>query len=466
MNQTVHPVDQRLPAGQTWTLGFQHVLVMYAGAIAVPLIIAQALNLSPQDTAFLISADLFCCGVVTILQSLGIGAHIGIRMPVIMAVTFAAVSPMIAIGTDASLGDLSANNNLGLQNIFGATIAAGVISLFLVPIIGKIKRFFPHVVTGVVITSIGISIMGVGINWAAGGIGHPNYGDPRYLATAWAVLVFILLITRFTKGFVSNISVLLGIIFGFFIAWQIGEVNFSKVTEANWFGVIYPFAFGLPKFSFWPIVTMTIVCLIVFIESLGMFMALGEMVERPVDENALKSGLRVDALGSIIGGIFNSFPHTSFSQNMGLVGITGVRSRYVCVASGVILIIFSLTPKMGAFIASIPAFVLGGAGIVMFGMVLATGIKILASVDYTNNRYNIYIVAISLGMGMIPVVAKDFFSKMPDALAPLLHSGILIATLWAIGLNIYFNHFDEIKDKLLKSIGKNKAEILTTDNES
>ncbi|PJG59181.1 nucleobase:cation symporter-2 family protein [Aeromonas cavernicola] len=442
MSKSVNSVDQRLPANKLWTLGIQHVLVMYAGAIAVPLIIAKNLGLSEQETAMLISADLFCCGVATILQSLGVGKYIGIRMPVIMAVTFAAVPPMMAIGN---------NSELGIQGIFGATIAAGIISFFFVPLIGKLKGLFPHVVTGVVITSIGISIMGVGINWAAGGseaIAKGTYGDLRYIGTAWAVLVFILLITRFAKGFISNISVLLGIIFGFIVAWQMGEISFAKVADASWFGIVTPFAFGMPKFEFWSILTMTIVCLIVFIESLGMFMALGDIVEQPVDEKALNRGLRVDAIGTVIGGVFNSFPHTSFSQNIGLVSLTGIRSRYVCVASGVILIMFSLMPKMSAFISSIPLFVLGGAGIVMFGMVLATGIKILSLVDYQNNRYNLYIVAISLGMGMIPIVAKDFFKYMPEYLSPLLHSGILIATLWAVGLNIYLNHFDTILEKL------------------
>ncbi|WP_255522948.1 nucleobase:cation symporter-2 family protein [Aquitalea sp. ASV11] len=424
----IHPVDEKLPFLQLFTLGLQHVLVMYAGAVAVPLIVGGAVGLPKEQVAFLVSADLFCCGLVTLLQCLGIKGF-GIRMPVIMAVTFATVGPMIAIGQ---------NPELGLPGIFGATMAAGLISLLLVPLIGRLIRFFPPLVTGVVITSIGLSIIGVGINWSAGGLGSPDYGSPLYLGISLTVLVFILLIIRFASGFLANISILLGLVLGFVIALLLGKVDFNGLQDANWFAMILPFKFGAPRFELWSIVTLTVVMLIVFIESMGMFLALGEIVNRPVKRQDLVRGLRVDAVGTLFGGMFNTFPHTSFSQNIGLVSITGVSSRWVCVMSGFILIAFGLVPKMSIVVASIPPFVLGGAGIVMFGMVLATGIKVLSRVDF-QNRYNLYIVAISLGMGMIPTVAKDFFGQMPAGMAPLLHSGILLASLTAVILNAFFN---------------------------
>jgi xanthine permease len=402
---------------------------MYAGAVAVPLIIGGALQLDKATIAFLISADLFCCGVVTLIQCIGFG-RFGIRLPVIMAVTFAAVGPMVSIGL---------NPDMGLQGIFGATIAAGAISLLFVPLIGKVMRFFPPLVTGIVITSIGLSIIGVGINWAAGGVGSPDYGAPRYLLTSLAVLVFILLITRYIRGFIANIAVLLGMAFGFIIAMFMGEVSLQGIDDMAWFALILPFHFGPPKFELWSIVTLTVVMLITFIESMGMFLALGEIVERPVDRKALEKGLNVDALGTVIGGFFNTFPHTSFSQNVGLVGITGVRSRWVGVMAGIILVVLGLVPKISLLVASIPTFVLGGAGIVMFGMVLATGIRILSQVDYTHQRHNTFIVAISLGMALIPTVAPKFFSQLPDSLEPILHSGILLASFSAVLLNLYFN---------------------------
>ncbi|MCI3208239.1 purine permease [Pandoraea capi] len=427
----VDPVDERLPIGKLFMLGLQHVLVMYAGAVAVPLIIGGALGLPKDQIAFLISADLMCCGIATLIQSVGVG-RFGIRMPVIMAVTFAAVGPMLAIGT---------NPSLGLPGIFGATIASGIIGTLIAPLVGKLLRFFPPIVTGIVITSIGLTIIGVGINWAAGGVGNPDYGDPVYLGVSFAVLIFILLVTRFVKGFFSNIAVLLGILFGFVIALMLHKVSFDGLDQVKWFDIVLPFHFGMPVFDPWAIVTLTIVILITFIESTGMFLALGEIVGKPVDEKALVAGLRVDGVATVIGGLFNTFPHTSFSQNIGLVGVTGVKSRWVCAAAGVILLVFGLIPKMSVVVASIPQFVLGGAGVVMFGMVLATGIKILSKVDYSHNRYNLYIVAISIGMAMIPVASNKFFAKMPEQLAPLLHSGILLATLSAVILNAYFNGF-------------------------
>lgn len=430
--KSIDKVEEILPIAHLFTLGLQHVLVMYAGAVAVPLMIGGSLGLDKLQIAYLISSDLFCCGVVTLLQCIGIGRFAGIRLPVIMSVTFAAVTPMLAIG---------ANPEIGLTGIFGATIAAGIITTLLVPLVGRLMPLFPTLVTGIVITSIGLSIVRVGIDWAAGGRGNANYGNPAYIGVSLLVLIFILLITRFSKGFISNISVLLGIGFGFVVALLMGEVSFSGLDDAAWFAIVRPFAFGWPTFDLASIITLTIVMLIVFIESMGMFMALGEIVGRPTTKQDVVRGLRVDGLGTIIGGIFNTFPHTSFSQNIGLVSVTQVSSRWVCVMAGLILVLFGLIPKMSILVASIPQFVLGGAGIVMFGMVLSTGIKILTRVNFNTNRYNAYIVAISLGLGMIPIVAADFFNQMPASLQPLLHSGILLSSVAAVLLNLYFNGY-------------------------
>ena len=426
---TVHPCDERLPAGQLLTLGIQHVLVMYAGAVAVPLIVGAALKLPKDQIAFLISADLFSCGIATLIQTLGLWIF-GIRLPVIMGCTFAAVGPMVAIGT---------NPSLGILDIFGSTIAAGVIGILLAPAVGKLLRFFPPVVIGVVISVIGLSLMGVGINWAAGGVGNPDYGNPVYLGLSLIVLMLILLINKFAKGFVANISVLLGIVAGFAIALALGRVDMDGVTHAPWVGFVMPFHIGLPHFDPLSIATMVTVMFVTYIESTGMFLAVGDMVDRPVDQKTLVRGLRVDGLGTLIGGIFNSFPHTSFSQNVGLIGVTGVKSRFVCAMGGVILVLLGLFPKMAQVVASVPAFVLGGAGIVMFGMVAATGIKILAKVDFGANRNNLFIVAIAVGAGMIPLVAPTFFGQMPKVLSPILYSGILLASIVAVALNAWLN---------------------------
>jgi NCS2 family nucleobase:cation symporter-2 len=476
MRSSTHPVDEQLPAGKLAALGLQHVLVMYAGAIAVPLIVGRALKLSPQEVAYLISADLFCCGLVTLIQSLGATQWFGIRLPVMMGVTFASVAPMVAM----------ANNNPsagGAQLIFGAIIGAGAISILIAPLVSRMLRFFPPVVTGTIIAVIGISLMRIGINWifgnpvgptapsivapehkqwldaataAAGTPGsvlplppkdlalmpkmpNPQYADLSGIGIAAVVLVSILLIARYAKGFVANISVLLGIVIGGAVASAMGLMTFDKVGKADWFGLIMPFHFGVPVFDPVLILTMTLVMIVVMIESTGMFLALGEMTDRHVDQAALTRGLRTDGLGTLIGGIFNTFPYTSFSQNVGLVAVTGVKSRFVCVAGGVILIALGLLPKMAALVESLPTVVLGGAGLVMFGMVAATGIRILGGVDFKNNRFNGIVVAISIGIGMIPLIAPNFKQWMPHNLHPLIESGILLSSISAVILNLFFN---------------------------
>ena len=466
---------------------------MYAGAVAVPLIVGRALKLSPEQVAMLISADLFCCGLVTLIQSLGATQWFGIKLPVMMGVTFASVAPMVAM----------ANSNPGVAGaglIFGSIIGAGVISILIAPIVSRMLRYFPPVVTGTIIAVIGISLMRIGINWIFGnpfgptapsvvnpehakwladvgslanasvtpaapvqprpgsGLGcvltrpgnpkglalvgtvpNPKYAQLSHIGIAALVLVSILLIAKYAKGFVANISVLLGIIVGAVVATAAGLMTFEKVAKAGWFDLVLPFEIAAPVFDPILILTMTLVMIVVMIESTGMFLALGEMTGKKVDQKMLTRGLRTDGLGTLIGGIFNTFPYTSFSQNVGLVGVTGVKSRFVCVAGGLILIVLGLLPKMAALVESLPTFVLGGAGLVMFGMVAATGIRILSNVDYKTNRNNLFIVAISIGIGMIPLIAPNFKQWMPHSIHPLIESGILLSSICAVALNLYFN---------------------------
>ena len=393
----VHPVDEVLPAGKLTLLGIQHVLVMYAGAVAVPLIVGGALKLPKDQMAMLINADLFACGIATLVQSIGVW-RFGIRLPVMMGVTFAAVSPMVVMAT---------NPEIGLLGIYGAVIVAGLFGILVAPLISRMLPLFPPVVTGSIITIIGISLMRVGVNWAAGGnpmirdlatgkmVDNPAYGAPLHLAVAGIVLLFILLITKFVKGFFANIAVLLGLVLGMIIAIFLGKVSFAGLSESGWFAVVYPFQFGMPRFDLVACLTMCMVMIVVMIESLGMFLAVGNIVGKEVSQEDLSDGLRVDGLGTLIGGIFNTFPYTSFSQNVGLVGVTGVRSRWVTAVGGV---------------------------------------------DFAKNRLNLYIVALSVGFGMIPLVADKFFSQMPKSLSPLLHSGILLCSIVAVLLNAFFNH--------------------------
>jgi len=468
----VHPVDEKLPGGRLAALGMQHVLVMYAGAVAVPLIVGRALGFGPEQVALLISADLFCCGLVTLIQSLGFGKYFGIKLPVMMGVTFAAVGPMVAMANVQGGPE-------GARAIFGAIIGAGILSIFIAPFMSRLLRFFPPVVTGTIIAIIGISLMRVGVGWAMGGPAHlaqsvdvprlvqmvdgarekaaaagteltrlpgaipmvdnPSYGALDTMAVAAFVLVVILLLVRYGRGFVANIAVLLGIVVGCVVAVVMGKMHFDKVAKAEWFDLVTPFAFGMPTFDPVMVLTMTLVMVVVMIESVGMFLALGEITDKRISRTELAAGLRTDGLGTLIGGIFNTFPYTSFSQNVGLVGVTGVKSRWVCVAAGVIMIVLGMLPKMAALVESVPTFVLGGAGLVMFGMVAATGIRILANVDFRANRNNLYIVALSIGFGLVPLVAPRWMQHMAHSLHPLLESGILLTAISAVVLNLYFN---------------------------
>ena len=469
----INPVDEKLPVGRLATLGIQHVLVMYGGAVAVPLIVGRALQLSPQDVAFLISADLFVCGLVTIIQSLGITRHIGIRMPVMMGVTFASVGPMVSMATLSPGPD-------GARMIFGAIIGAGFVSLLLAPVMGRLLRFFPPVVTGTIILIIGVSLMRVGINWTFGNpfgptapklidpthiewlnqikklaesggpavpdgfaiaptLSNPIYAEPSHIALSALVLISILLIARFGRGLIGNIAVLSGVIIGCVVAAALGMMHFDRVGEAGWFAVVTPLRFGMPIFNPVLIATMTLVMIVVMIESTGMFLALGEITGKKIEQQHLTAGLRVDGIGTMIGGLFNTFPYTSFSQNVGLVGVTGVKSRYVCVAAGVIMIVLGLIPKMGALVEAVPTFVLGGAGLVMFGMVAATGVRILATVDFKTSRNNLFVVAVSVGFGLIPLLAPNYLMWMPHAIHPVIESGIVLTSIAAIILNAFFN---------------------------
>jgi len=482
----VHPVDEILPTGKLATLGMQHVLVMYAGAVAVPLIIGRALKLSPQEVSMLISADLFCCGLVTLIQAWGATQWFGIRLPVMMGVTFAAVAPMVAMASSTPGAE-------GARLIFGSIIGAGLVATLIAPLISRMLRFFPPVVTGTIITIIGISLMRVGINWIFGNpfgptapkivspehatwladvasmanaavtpaagttplatvvpavpkglslvgtVDNPKYATLLGIGVSSLVLISILMISKFGKGFVKNISVLLGIVIGAVVAVALGMMNFDNVAKAAWFDLVLPFQFGVPIFDPMLILTMTLVMLVVMIESTGMFLALSDMTGKEVGQVDLARGLRTDGLGTMLGGIFNTFPYTSFSQNVGLVGITGIKSRFVCVAAGLIMLVLGLLPKLAALVEALPTVVLGGAGLVMFGMVTATGIRILSSVDFKTNRDNSFVVAVSIGIGMIPLIAPNFKQWMPHGMHPLIESGILLTSMSALLLNLFFN---------------------------
>lgn len=428
-------VDALLPVRRLVPLALQHVLVMYAGAVAVPLVVGRALDLNAAQLGLLISADLVACGVATLIQTLGL-PMIGIRLPIVMGVTFASISPMLAmIATGHAEGTAPGTV---LRGIYGAVIVAGLFGFLVAPFVGRLARLFPPAVTGTVILSIELSLMRVGIDWTAGGQPtDPGYGAPSHLLLALLTLAIVLCLMRLGHGLVRSGAVLVGTVAGSIVAGALGHVDLAPVRAAPWFALVRPFQFGMPTVDLPAAIAMCLVMMTVMIESFGMFMAAGQMVGRPVDRGQMVRGLRGDAAGTLLGGVFNTFPYTSFAQNIGLLSITGVRSRFVCAGAGVILLLLGLCPKLAALVAAVPLPVLGAAALVMFGMIAATGIRILGSVELTFER--LVTVAVSTAVGLIPVLSDRFFQAMPGALAPLLHSGIVLASISAVGLNAFFS---------------------------
>lgn len=436
MNTATHPVDRILPKRQMITLGLQHMLVAYIGAIAVPLIVASALKMSSADTTVLISTALFCSGISTILQTVG-AWKFGVRLPILQGVAFSSVGPVIAIGTSPSVG---------FAGVCGAVIGAGLFTMVAAPLVGRLRRFFPPVVTGCIVTVIGLQLFPVAYQWTGGGsAAQEGFGALPYLCVTLFVALVILAINRFANAFVRNLSVLIGLIAGGVLACALGMGNFHSVADAPWFTVPYPFHFGTPVFSLVPVLTMIVVMVVQMVESMGLFVAIGGIVDKDVTEEDVIRGLRANGLASAIAGMFAAFPFIAFMENVGLVILTGVRSRWVVATSGVLMCAVALVPKIGAVVASTPAAALGGAGIAMFGVVVAAGVQTLAKVDFEKNRYNVLIVGFTMATALIPVMAPEVFKRMPDWTQPFLHSGVVLACLVSVLLNAALNGAPEVE---------------------
>ncbi|MDN5858293.1 MAG: 2-oxo-4-hydroxy-4-carboxy-5-ureidoimidazoline decarboxylase [Pseudonocardia sp.] len=435
-NAGKHPVDQIPPAPQLAVYGFQHVLAFYAGAVIVPILLANAIDLSPEQLAYLINADLFTCGIASIIQTIGFW-KIGVRLPLLQGVTFAAVSPMISIGL-AEGGGVP-----GLRAIFGAVIVAGVFAFLIAPFFANLIRLFPPVVTGTVILVIGVVLLSVAALDAGGGGASrfsepPTYGALPNLALAGFTLLVILLLYRFFRGFVATIAVLIGLVVGTAVGALFGFADFSRVGEAALLGVTTPFYFGPPTFNLAACIALIIVMLITMVETTGDVFACGEIVEKPVDKTDVARALRADGLATTIGGLLNSFPYTCFAENVGLVRLTRVKSRYVVATAGLFMILIGLVPKVGAVVAAIPLPVLGGAAFALFGTVAVVGIQILRRVDFHDER-NVIIVAVSLGLAIAPTVYPDIVANFPAAVQTIISSGITMGSITAILLNLLFN---------------------------
>ncbi|WP_214850961.1 nucleobase:cation symporter-2 family protein [Exiguobacterium sp. s193] len=406
-------------------LGLQHVLAMYTGAAIVPLIVGSAIGLSGEGLAYLVAIDLFMCGIATLLQVF-VTKYTGVGLPVVLGCTFTAVGPMIAIGSLQ-----------GITAIYGALIASGIIILLISGLFSRIAILFPPVVLGSVVTIIGISLIPAAINDIGGGQGVKDFGDFRYLGLAGLTIALILVLNRYGTVFSKAAAVLIAVLVGTLVAFGMGMIDFSPVADASWFQMVTPFYFGAPTFNITAILTMTLVGLVSMVESTGVFLTLGEITDKKLTKDDLARGYRAEGVATMIGGMFNSFPYTTYSQNVGLVQLTGVKTRKVIIFAGLFLVILGFLPKVATFTTLIPKPVLGGAMLIMFGTVAASGIRILSRVDFAKNDH-VLTVALSLGVGLGISMNPAIVSGLPEQIRVLTDSPIVAGSLTALLLNGLF----------------------------
>ena len=408
---------------QAAILGLQHLLAMYSGSILVPIMIAGALGYSAEQLTYLISTDIFMCGVATLLQ-LQLNKYFGIGLPVVLGVAFQSVAPLIIIGQSHGSGAM-----------FGALIASGIYVVLIAGIFSKIANLFPSVVTGSVITTIGLTLIPVAIGNMGNNVDKPT---AQSLILAAVTVLIILLINIFTKGFIKSISILIGLIVGTGIAGAMGLVDLTPVAQAPLVHVPTPFYFGTPKFEFSSIVMMCIIATVSLVESTGVYLALSDITKDEIDSTRLRNGYRAEGLAVLLGGIFNTFPYTGFSQNVGLVKLSGIKTRLPIYYAAGFLILLGLLPKFGALAQIIPSPVLGGAMLVMFGFVSVQGMQILARVDFERSEHNFLIAAISISAG-VGLNGSSLFNSLPTSLQMFFSNGIVMASLIAIVLNAILN---------------------------
>lgn len=409
---------------KNFILSVQHLLAMYAGAILVPIIVGTSLKFSAEEIAYLVTVDIFMCGVATFLQA---NKVTGTGLPIVLGCTFTAVAPMILIG-----------QTKGLDVLYGSLLISGILVVLIAPFFSYLVKFFPPVVTGSVVTIIGINLMPVAMNYLAGGEGAKNYGDTKNLILGGVTLLIILILQRFTKGFLKSIAILIGLAIGTALAGIFGMVDIKQVGDAHWFGFPVPFRFSGFGFDVSSIFVFFIVAVVSLIESTGVYHALSEITGRKLERKDFRKGYTAEGLAIILGSIFNAFPYTAYSQNVGLVSLSGAKKNNVIYGMVILLLICGCIPKLGALANIIPLPVLGGAMIAMFGMVMAYGVSILGNINFQNQN-NLLIIAISVGLGAGISAVPQAFKGLGEQFAWLTQNGIVLGAISAIILNFFFN---------------------------
>ncbi|MEH8026519.1 nucleobase:cation symporter-2 family protein [Gallibacterium anatis] len=422
-NQLLFNVEDKPPFGLGLLLAAQHLLAALGGIIAVPLVIGNVLQLPTADTIVLVNAALLISGVVTIIQCLGVGS-IGIRLPSVMGTSFTFVAAALAIGFSED----------GVAGILGASLVGSLVMIIGSFFMPSIRKLFPPVVTGTVVTMIGLSLIPVAVDWFAGGQrGEPQYATPENLTMALFVLALVVILVQWGKGIFSAAAIVIGMLAGYCVALALGWVNFDGVKQAQVFALPQPLHFGL-SFPISGIIGMSIAYLVTIVESSGNFLALGNATKTEITGDHLRRGVLCDGVGSALAAIMSTTPFSSFSQNIGVISLTGVASRYVVAMTGGLLVLAGLFPVFGALIVSIPLPVLGGAGLMMFAMIIAAGIQMLDKVERT--KRNGLIIAISIGCGLAVTTRPEILDKLPAFFKEIFGSGITVGSLLALILNL------------------------------
>lgn len=420
-DKMLYEIDDKPPVGVTILLALQHILAAFAGIIAVPLVVASAIGLSVEDTSIMVSATIFVAGITTVIQSKGIGP-IGSRVSGMMGTDFTFANPAISVGS-----------KFGIAGIVGATIAGSLVEIVLSRFVKPLMKFFPPLITGTVVALIGITLMPVSMNWAAGGSGAEDFGSLENISIAFVVMVFTLLLSHYGKGMWRTASVFIGMIFGYILCIFLGKVDLAEVANASWFALPNIFRYGV-TFDLSSILSFIPAYVVSLIGTVGIMMAIGEASNVKVDSQRAANGVLADGVGSLIAGVFGAGPNTAFSQNVGLITLTKVASRHVMIVAGLILAVLGVFPKLSALISIMPQPVLGGVGVIMFGLVAAQGIKTLSQVKMGDRELLIISVAFALGIGV--TVLPELLSELPEAIQMVLSSGISTGTLAALILNI------------------------------
>lgn len=416
----IYGVDDDLDLPKKVLFGLQHIFAAFGGIIVVPLVIATSLGFNSKVTTALISASILGSGLATIIQAKGVG-KVGARVACIMGTDFTFVSPAISVGSV-----------LGLPGIIGATILGSLFEVILSFFIKPLMKFFPPLVTGTVVALIGLTLLPVSIDWAAGGAGSANYASLENLAVAMFVLVITLLLNNYGKGMISSASILIGIVVGYIVCIPLGLVDFTPVKEASWLSFPKILEFGV-TFDAKAVMAFIPAYFVATIGTVGCLKAIGETSNIDIGDKRVAAGVLSDGVGSALGGLVGSCPNTSFSQNIGIISLTKVASRHVAVMAGILLVILGFLPKVAAIITGIPNPVLGGVGIMMFGTVAAAGIRTLSNIKLTER--NLLIIAISMGLGLGVTFRPDVIHNLPEAIRMIFSSGISTGTIAALILN-------------------------------